>query len=152
MRGTQGIINRLLIDKNELSPIGDNTLLRTIEVIFDEQWKELARQYQFQELPVITIPNFGRFEVRNSKLRKYIRDSVKKIRKLRKRLARLKEENKDYDEASSMTSLMIEDLILKVRASWKQLEAVRHHWIERNKVHQWKKSHKSNISLEIDEN
>jgi hypothetical protein len=88
MFGNQAILNRILSEKPD-SPIyleGDVSVLRIIEVMFDEQWKELGRQYQFCDKLSITVPHLGKWEVRNSQLRKYIRENIKLLRKLRKRI------------------------------------------------------------------
>lgn len=146
MFGTQGLVNRIIIEKedNPISPIGDITRLRIVEVLFDEQWKELNRQLQFSEDCAITVPNFGRFAVNNSKLRKYIRDAVRKLRKIRKRIEILKTQ-KDFDPENSMTIIIEKDLVTKIRAAWKQLDSLRMLWINKEKYYKRKKLEKQTI-------
>lgn len=151
MFGNQKIINIILSEdpNNPIQKVGDNDIKRIVEVLFDEQWKELGRQYQFCEEDKITVPNFGSFTVRNSQLRKYIWDSVRYLRKLRKRIERLSKQ-KDFNPEQSMTVLIERDLVLKLRAAWKQLDKLRYNW--RDRAEQWeiKKSIKAQKSNKID--
>lgn len=142
MFGNQPLLNRIILEKkdNPIYPEKDNSVLKIIEVLYDEQWKELGRQYQFCEDIIIAVPHLGRFIIDNSALRKYIRDGVKKIRKLRARIEILSQDPK-FDPANSMTALMEKDLVLKVRASWTQLDKLRHVWLKKNK--NWKEKKKS---------
>jgi len=137
----QGLANRIIAEKSdiEVQAVGDNTLLRTIEVLFDEQWKELGRQYQFSPTPSISIPGFGRFIISNSPLRKYIRTSIRKLRKLRARIERLKEDP-NFDPENSMTVMIERDLTQKVKVAWTQLEGIRRIWIRKNKIWEDKKN------------
>ena len=151
MFGNQGVLNRIIESKKEIEPIGNNSLLRTIEVVFDEQWGELARSYQFSEAPIITIPSLGSFKIRNSQLRKYIRNNIKSIRKLRRRLEEHRK-SKKFEEDKSQTALVLKDLELKTKVAWKQLDAIRHHWISKKEVYEWKKSNKRTNSTIIDTN
>ncbi len=141
MFGNQAILNRIIADKKD-SPIyseGDVSVLRIVEVMFDEQWKELGRQYQFCEKLSITIPHLGKWEVRNSQLRKYIRENIKLLRKLRKRIKELSKK-KNFNPENSMTVMLERDLVLKTKAAWSQLEKMRALWIEKNKIWKNKKS------------
>jgi regulator of replication initiation timing len=149
MFGNQAILNRILSEKPDspIYPEGDVSVLRIIEVMFDEQWKELGRQYQFCEETVITVPHLGKWEVRNSQLRKYIRENIKQIRKLRNRLKKLIEENPDYDVNNSMTVMLEQDLVLKTRVAWKQLDNIRHTWIKKDKI--WKERKQNSIKAQM---
>ena len=146
MFGTQGLVNRIILERkdNPISSIGDITKLKIIEVMFDEQWKELNRKFQFAEECAITVPHFGRFAVNNSKLRKYIRNGIKQLRKLRKRIEILKTK-KDFNPENSMSVVLERDLTLKIRASWKQLDNLRMLWINKEKYYKRKKLEKQTI-------
>lgn len=132
MFGNQGILNRIILDKKDcpIYPEGNVSQLRIIEVLFDEQWKELGRQYQFSEALVLSIPNLGRWEVKNSQLRKYIRNSIKALRKLRGRIKKLSEQ-KGFEAEKSLTVALEKDLSIKLSIALKQLNKIRWIWIHK---------------------
>lgn len=144
MFGTQGLVNRVILEQkdNPITPIGDLSVLRIMEIMFDEQWKELNKQFQFSEDCAITVPHFGRFAVNNSKLRKYVRDGVRQIRKLRARIKEL-ELNPKFEHEKSMTVILERDLVLKVRVAWKQLDSLRNLWISKSNYYKRKNLHKN---------
>ena len=127
MRGEQFILNKLILDHPDnpiQKDIVDKSRLKIIEVIEDEFWKEFRRKIDFSNDPVIMIPFLGKFSTRYSPLKGYIRASVRRLRRLRKRIAILKEK-KNFDPEKSMTVMIERQLVLKVRASWKQLDQMR---------------------------
>lgn len=142
MFGNQAILNRIIADKKDspIYPEENTSVLRIVEVMFDEQWKELGRQYQFCDKLSITVPHLGKWEVRNSQLRKYIRENIKLLRKLRKRIEELSKK-KNFDINNSMTVMLERDLVLKTRVAWSQLEKMRALWIKKSNI--WEEKKKS---------
>jgi hypothetical protein len=149
MFGNQAILNSI-IAKDKDCPVKDFTdPLKVIQIMMDEQFKELGRQYQFCEHPVITVPYLGNWGVRNSQLRKYIRDNIKYLRKIRNRLVILKE-SKGFNPENSLTVMLERDLVLKTRVAWKQLDALRHTWIVRQDRYLERKSINAQMSNIVD--
>lgn len=97
---------------------------KIITVCTSEMWKEVIRQKQFSDNNNLSIPGLGSFYIDMSKLKKYIYTSVRRLRKLRIRVEELSQQP-NFDPENSMQVLKERDLVLKVKASWSQLENIR---------------------------
>jgi hypothetical protein len=127
MFGNIAFINRLASERED-NPL-PKTLLglsrhKIITVCTSEMWKEVIRQKQFSSNNNLSIPGLGSFYVDMSKLKKYIYSSVRRLRKLRARIEELSK-NPNFDKENSMQVLKEKDLVIKVKASWSQLENIR---------------------------
>lgn len=143
MFGNQSFLNRIILEhpdnpiKGEINGI---PLLRLIEVINDEQWKEFGRLIQHSPHGKIGVDGLGVWKIRNSQLRRYIRTNIKILRKLRKR---------ESFKNEGMTKMIHDDLVLKTRAAWKQLDELRHVWLLRKEVYEAKKAIKAQKEIKV---
>lgn len=128
MFGNLSFLNRK-VSEDQLAPIhkpvGGIDTLRITATINDEMWREILRRKQFTHTNIIQVPGLGSFTTRMSPLKKYIYTSIRQLRRLRVRMQKLKEANPDIDPKTSMTFLMHDDLVKKVKAAWGQLEELR---------------------------
>lgn len=124
MLGDFNILNRMASvhkDNPIKKPIGNKDVLKILQVINDEQWRETLRLKQFTNFNAINMPNLGAFKTKMSPLKKYIYLSIKQLRRLRKRIEKAKAENPNFDPNNSMTQKIHNDLVIKVKAAWAQL-------------------------------
>jgi hypothetical protein len=124
MLGDFNILNRIASlhkDNPIKQSIGDKEVLKIMQVINDEQWRETLRLKQFTNFNAINMPGLGAFKTKMSPLKKYIYLSIKQLRRLRKRIEKVKAENPNFDPNNSMTQKIHDDLVIKVRAAWAQL-------------------------------
>ena len=127
MFGNISFINRLASEREDNplpKTLGGLSRHKIITVCTSEMWKEVIRQKQFSHNNNIIIPGLGGFAVDMSKLKKYIYTSVRRLRKLRIRIKELSKQP-NFDPENSMQVLKERDLVLKVKASWAQLEIIR---------------------------
>ena len=124
MLGDFNILNRMssLHKDNPIKQsIGDKEILKIMQVINDEQWRETLRLKQFTNFNAINMPGLGAFKTKMSPLKKYVYLSIKQLRRLRKRIEKAKVENPSFDPENSMTQKIHNDLVIKVKAAWLQL-------------------------------
>lgn len=124
MLGDFNILNRMASvhkDNPVKKSIGNKNILKILQVINDEQWRETLRLKQFTNFNAINMPGLGAFNTKMSPLKKYIYLSVKQLRRLRKRIEKAKVENSNFDAENSITQKIHDDLVIKVKAAWSQL-------------------------------
>ena len=127
MRGEPFILNKIVLNHpdNPITDIGDKTALKIIDIIQDEYWNEFRRRLDFSTNPVIVLDNLGCVFPRYSPLKGQIRNMIRFIRRLDKRIQRQKDNNKNFDPLNSMTVAIRESTIVKLRASLAQLDQMR---------------------------
>lgn len=94
---------------------------RIIEVVAQESFKGLKKQMTNSEATSLYYPEIGYFITNNSRLRNYIRQYIKKARKIR--LA--KKKHSPEDSMYKMLSEKEEICLERIRVAWKQLDALR---------------------------
>lgn len=128
MFGNFSFLNRIIATNPDCpikEDIGDKTQLKIIEVIVDEYWREIVRMKQFSHSLAFNVPNLGVFKIRMSPLKKYVYLSIKQLRRLRKRIENQKLTNPNFDPENSLTVKIHDDLEIKVKAAWAQLNSLR---------------------------
>lgn len=123
MRGDIDLITKLLCESKDfpIQASSKEEALRIMTVINTEYWKEFKRKLEYSENSRIIVKGLGTWDVYYSKLKGYIRKMVDKIRYFRKRLTLLKS-NPNFDEQKSKTYLILQDMLVKLRAALKQLD------------------------------
>jgi len=127
MRGEQFIINSLVL-KNLQNPIkkdiGKHTPLSIIEVIQEEYWKELALKMQFGNTLSISVKHLGVYIPNLSKLKGYLRRGLRLLKKLRIKIKKAIETNGPIFDTAALMKLE-QELTLKMKAAWKQVDEIR---------------------------
>lgn len=128
MFGNFSFLNRIIASDSDCpipDSIGKKERLKIIEVIVDEYWREIVRMKQFSHDVSFNVPNLGVFKIKMSPLKKYIYLSIKQLRRLRKRIEAQKQANPNFDPNNSITQKIHDDLVIKVKAAWAQLNSLR---------------------------
>ena len=102
----------------------EKELLWIVKVINDEQWKEVLRMKNYLPTTTVTLPRLGSFYTSMSPLKKYIRFSLITLRRLREKLE-VKRGKEGFDPNNSFLQAVHDDLELKTRMAWKQLDEMR---------------------------
>ena len=125
MIGNLSYINHKVV-KNKECPVD----LKTVEIINELYWRHFKSLINTTEFPVIEAKHIGLFYVNNGHLRKYVREMIRIIRRLRLS----NEFKKGYGRAFEIEK----EMVIKLRASWKQLDKLRYVYIARKERHQRK--------------
>lgn len=151
---TQGIVNKIIASRKDLpiKQIGKNSPERLIEVLFDEQWDEFGRQIDKCDKPTISITHFGKFSIQNSRLRSYVRDLVRYIRRKRKKIAEKELEWGEPCHENYLPKILERQTIEKLKVCWQQLDYIRIYWLARKAKYQEKLTLKAQMSDNIDTN
>lgn len=124
MIGNQHMLNSILLE-HEANPIkkkiGDKEALDVIYMITDEYWKEWRRQMTNSQKPVIYAPGLGQFSLMYGKSKTY-------LRKILKKLKGIKETHPDnYLIEGTFAHGYYNNLLLRFRNTWKQVDLVKKH-------------------------
>ena len=119
MLGNLSYINHKVF-KNKECPIKD---FKQVEIINEMFWREFKYKINNSELPVLEVKHLGIFYTDNSKLRKYIRQLITVIRKIRK--------SEGIRKQWPVTIELEKNLTTRLRKSWKQLNNIRYVYIAR---------------------
>lgn len=130
MRGEIALINKevLKLEENPIKkPIGKHEALHLIAVINDEYWKEWRRKLETIPHCTLVATRLGSWTVTYSKLKHYIRDLVKEIRKCRAAVERMSKDP-SFVKENSYRWVYMKTIEGKLQAAWSQLE-------EQRKIH-----------------
>lgn len=124
MRGEQILILKKIIE-HEGNPIPTNIKgvdkEKIVTTILNEYHNTFKRKLTFTDSNCIIMRNLGSFYTNLSRLKGYIWQCIKRIRKLRERV-RMLSENPGFVKEQSMTWLIERDLTRKLGFAWKQLD------------------------------
>ena len=104
--------------------IGEKSILKVIDVIQDEYWREVKRQMVNSPNQVILLRYLGKFVAKNRNLRAHIRRLIKDIRKI-------KENTLFGIKTEGILAITYENKMWELRNSWQQLEQMRKVYITR---------------------
>ena len=127
MLGNLSYINHKII-KNEECPIKE---LKTIELINELYWREFKRLIHHSEFPVLELKHIGLVYANNGALRRYIRQMIEIVRKLRK--------SEGFRKGWQYQVDMEKDALSKLSSACKQMNNLRHVYIARKEKYNKKK-------------
>jgi hypothetical protein len=100
----------------------DRELVRILTYSFYKEWK---KRMTHTTGTCIDIPAFGKFIVMNAKLRRYIREQIHKLRKVRKKIeSKRNVVPNDYEKEKYY--------VYTIKITWEQIEHIRKIYIRRN--------------------
>lgn len=133
MIGTQGIINRLLMEHEDCpikGGIGKHTQEDIVCIATEEMWKEWKRLMSHSDKPEIYIKKLGKFRIMKGRTISYLNKVLYWLKKVRK------EHPEDYKNPEKRAFGINRYWTKKFSSTWKQLDYIKKEFNYKEKI--WK--------------